>query len=408
MPLIPKDWFEQIFSEVNGSSFNRDEIPDHFSVTFMDGDQEVAQWDLTEELKQNGIPQIHFKNSTMNVDAQFLFMHEDLVEELAGNELLQNVIDKARSQFEELGLSANYSIDYALPENYYSMMLAQAIFTLLIGLIGLIVKYNNKTVRLTVVKATGFINSIWCIVTGMLILAEEISKQQFNIHIKTSEFFLPAVLSVLLKVLLISFKLFTVVIYMFQNTMIYRPFFFRRHKKALSRWVLRVSAGQSAGVSTALIAWSVVLIFNHEDGDCLQMLHQTREWQLSLQYLMWGGYLCSLLLSLFFTIGFYRESAKKIGISERKSSKKTMIACSIEILFDASALIANMVQRIQCVSLTAFFEVQGNIAGHCDFTARLHALDGRISACILKLLILQPILQESFVLLAEIVDYCSK
>ena len=136
-----------------------------------------------------------------------------------------------------------------------------------------------------------------------------------------------AVSPVLLKVLLISLKLFTIVVYMFQNTMIYRPFFFRRNKKTLSRWVLRISAGQSAGVFIVLIAWSVVLVFNNEDGDCHDVIDRTHEWQITVQSLIWVGYLGSLLLSLIFTVGFYRKSAKKVGGSERKNIMKTMVAC---------------------------------------------------------------------------------
>ena len=137
-------------------------------------------------------------------------------------------------------------------------------------------------------------------------------------------FLIPTVSSIFLKVLLIGLKLFTIVVYMSQNTMIYRPFFFRRNKKTLSRWVLRISAGQSAGVFIVLVAWSIVLVFNNEDGDCHDVIDRTHEWQITVQSLILGGHLGSLLLSLIFTLGFYRKSAKKIGGSEKGESKKRL------------------------------------------------------------------------------------
>ena len=86
MPSIPKDWVEQIVSKVNGSDFDRDEVPKHFEVSIVNEGKEIAHWDLTEELKQNGIAQFNYKNSTLNTYINFLFMHEDLKEKLTDDE----------------------------------------------------------------------------------------------------------------------------------------------------------------------------------------------------------------------------------------------------------------------------------------------------------------------------------
>ena len=334
MSFIPKDWFEQILSKVNGSDFDRNDIPDLVSASIFDGNKEIAKWDLTEELQQNGIARINFTNSTLNVDVQFLFMHKDLKDKLADNVIFQNLMDQSKNYSNELGLSPNVSFISFYEDNYRLYGTTYGTFTLLAGLIGLLLKIR-ATRRPKVVKVTWYAFSIWCILTGILMLLELITEHGLGLgdpntltidktHIVT----ISAVSPVLLKVLLISLKLFTIVIYIFQNTMIYRPFFFRQHKKALSKWVLGISAGQSAGVFIVLIAWSIVLVFNHEDGDCHDVLDRSNGWLMTVQSLMLVGYLGSLLLSLIFIAGFYRKSAKKVGGSERKNIKKTMIACS--------------------------------------------------------------------------------
>ena len=412
MSFIPEDLVEQIIAKANGSSFDRDELPDQFSVSLKDGEgNQLAHWAITEEFKQNGIVHLNITNKTLNLDAQLLFMADEIREEIAANEIFRDIMDHAKNQYmEEFGMKVNitFELDYVRSETTRNILYAQGLFIMFVGLIGMIVKLKG-TGRPIVVKVTGFAYSIWCMTTGILMLTDEISKQNIEtLAADTLPFLISAVSAVLLKVLLIIFKLFTVVVYMFQNTMIYHPFFFRRHKKALSRWVLTISAGQSAGVFIALIAGSVALILKHEDGECSEVLKQAKPWQITIQTLVWGGYLSSLILSLCFTVGFYRKSVEKIGGSERKNIKKTMIACSIEILFDFCALIANEIGRIHCGMLASSLKTQEEFAAHCDITASIFALDGGLQDCLLKLLILQPIVQETVVVFYEMVHLCLK
>ena len=408
MSSIPKDWFEQILSKVNGSDFDRNDIPDLVSASIFDGNKEIAKWDLTEELQQNGIARINFTNSTLNVDVQFLFMHEDLKDKLADNELFRNITDQWMNASDEFGLNANITLHYeqAGGIEFEIRRYAQATLTLILGLIGLLVKLKGPR-RPKVVRFTGYACSIWCILTGILMFVEGITRPGLVSTTEKLVFLISAVSSVLLRVLLISFKLFTIVIYMFQNTMIYRPFFFRRHRKALSKWVLGISSGQSVGVFIVLIAWSIVLVFDHEDGDCQEMVDRAHDWRVTLQSFMWGGYLGSLLFSLVFIVGFYRKSAKKVGSSERKNIKKTMIACSVEILFDVSALIAFELRQLRCVNLVEVLKVN-SFDMHCDITARFHAIGDVVPPCVFQVLTMQPAIQEIFMLFTELLEYCSK
>ena len=267
--------------------------------------------------------------------------------------------------------------------------------------------------KANVVRVTGYAYSIWCIVTGMLMLFEQISRLSIGIPESKTEIVvsvMSAFSSVLLKALLVSFNLFTIVVYLFQNIMIYRPFFFRRHKKALSRWVLAVSTGQSALVFIVLITWSIVLVFYLGHDLCHKLLNRSQGWRHTVVAAIWGGYLGSLFLSLFFFVGFYRKSANKVGSSDKKNVKRTMISCSIEILFDVSALITVVTGQLRCGSLFDAINPQQPFSDHvhCDMSARVNALDSEKAECILKVLALQPTVQEIFTLLAEVVENCSK
>ena len=409
--LIPQDWFDQILAKVNDSDFDKGNMPDRISITAMHGDQELAHWDLTEELLENGIARINYTNSTLNVDHKILFVHEDLKEKLADDEIFQNFLDQTRNISSELGYMANFSVQHEKSETYGNLVYAQGTLTLLVGIIGLIAKLKGPP-KAKVVRVTGYAHSIWCIVTGILMLFEQISRLSLGIpesKVETIVFIMSAYSSVLLKALLVSFKLFTIVVYLFQNIMIYRPFFFRRHKKAISRWVLAISTVQSAVVFIVLITWSIVLVFYHEDDLCHELLNRTHGWRQTVVATIWGGYLGSLFLSLIFFVGFYRQSAKKVGSSDKKNVKKTMVSCSIEILFDVSALVAVMTGQLRCGSLFDAIKPQQPFSDlQCDISARVNALDSERAECILKVLALQPTVQEIFTLLAEVVENCSQ
>ena len=178
MSLIPKDWFEQILSKINGSSFNENEIPDHFSASIFDNDKEIAHWDLTEEIKHNGIARINFTNATLNLDVQVLFiiMHEDFKDNLEDDEIFQNMMDQAMNYPDELGLNANITFHYEAHAGSESLLYATGAFALLVSMIGLLVKLKG-TRRPQVVKVTGYAYSIWCIITGILMLVEQVTRR---------------------------------------------------------------------------------------------------------------------------------------------------------------------------------------------------------------------------------------
>ena len=412
MPSIPEDWFDQIFSQINDSDFNHEAIPDSFSVSILDGENEIAHWDITEELQQNGISRINFTNSTLDVDLQFLFLHEDLAEELGNNDVFKNITSQAKIQSRELGLNATLSFDFDQSEMLSNLLCVQGALTLIVGAIGLFVKIKGEK-KAKVVRFTGIAYSVWCIVTGILILLEQITKYSDTETVNSQNraesmvFIISAISSVLLKVLLISLKFFTIVVYTFQNTMIYRPFFFRQHKNALSKWVLRMAIGQSSGVFISLATWSSVLLFYKGREDCVDIFDRADDWKISVKVFLEGGYVISGILSLIFAVGYYRKSSKKVGKSEQNAIKKTMIACSIEILFDLSTMIASAAGQLTCAEFSNLYHPdQIYVAeSRCLISTRLYALQIDIGECYIKLLTVQPVIQETVGLITELIDY---
>ena len=414
MPLIPKDWFEQILSKVNGSFNSQEEIPDSFSVSILDGENEIAHWDITEELQQSGISRINFTNSTLNVDLQLLFLHEDLAEELENNDVFKNITDQAKNDSMELGLNATYSFAHYQSDMLRNLLCAQGAFTFIVGAIGLFVKMKGEK-KAKVVRFTGIAYSVWCIVTGILMLLEQITKYNDTETVNSQNraesmvFIISAISSVLSKVLLISLKFFTIVVYTFQNTMIYCPFFFRQHKNALSKWVLRMAIGQSSGVCTSLAVWSSVLLFHESREDCVNIFDRAVDWKITVKVLIEGGYTISGILSLIFAVGYYRKSSKKVGKSEQNTIKRTMIACSIEILFDFSTIIASATGQLKCgkSEIMLYRSDRMYVAdSRCLISTRLYALQIDIGECFIKLLTVQPVIQETVGIITELVDFC--
>ena len=226
-------------------------------------------------------------------------------------------------------------------------------------------------------------------------------------------FLINSISNTVLKALLVGSKVFTSIIYTFQNIMLYLPFFFREHKKALSRWFLLMSLAQFVGVFCTFMVWSMILIYSGDDN-CEGIVYRSNIWKSALSWLTGFGYIASLLLSIPFTLGYYRNNSKAIGRSQAANIKKTMISCSIEILFDISVLVAYLsIPGRNCFTTGVAWLLLDQMAfdaefNRCDMLIRLMVLDGGISVCALSVLVLQQTLQELFYLVSVLVDHCLK
>ena len=83
-----------------------------------------------------------------------------------------------------------------------------------------------------------------------------------------------------------------------QNIMLYRPFFFREHKKSIDYWFLRLSFGQSVAIFVSSVVWSMILVMHdyHDADSCRGTHDRARYWQITLLSLTVVGYISSCIL----------------------------------------------------------------------------------------------------------------
>ena len=408
------NWFEELLSKTNGSEFDIKKIPDMFDVIVHEGDKVYAEWDITKELLENGMSRKHFSDADLNVDIELLFVHKDLKKELLIDESFKLFWEKAANDsntFDFNGTTSGYTMMEERQKIGQYIYYTEGAITLLIGLVGVILKMRASSQK-GVVKVVRVSASIWCIIIGALTIVPEYNRYfslQPQFSVKLLLIVISSLVTLLIKVFMMSMKIFTAIIYAFQNIMLYRPFYFREHRKSFSRWLLRMSLGQIVAMLVTFIGWSMILLFKFEES-CNGIEARAASWQIALTSLAIVGYVGSLFLSISFLIGYWKNNNKDVRKSQIKNFKKTMISCSIEILFDLIILAVNGALPINCFSFD--FEVFGIEQVHtrtkCDLYIRFMALDVGLSKCGVAILILQPTIQELFFLISELVDHCTK
>ena len=416
---IMEEWYNELFSKTNGTDFDTDEVPDLFKVKIHDGDTVFTEWDITQELLEHGMKWLNYTNSSLNVSLQMTILHKDIVERFRGEESLEKILELAQNdawKFDHLlhwehvshGSEGKWNF---LPYLYYS----QGAATFVLGVVGFVVKYRAEP-QAKVVKVTRMSYSIWCLFAGLLLIISEFTRNivftQSN-HFDKLKWFMTLTYGstkILLVALIICLKMFTVVVYGFQNVMVYRPFFFREHKKALNKWFLRVSFCQSASIFVGVAVWAAILVFAFDHLSCIDVYTNTDNFKLVIIILTFFGYIVSLFLSAAFLVGYYRKSTKDLGRSDVNSIKKTMIACAVEIIFDLILPTAVKITFLACFSISLHnFRTHGVATGFdtkCSMTGRLEALDGALSKCSIVFLALQPTVQELVFLISVLIDYC--
>ena len=408
-------WYEELFSKTNGTRFDDDFALDSFKIKVHQGENIFAEWDITEELREHGMTRKNYSNASLNVDFELIFLHDQIREEFKNDESLKNILRLALNDSLELGLRLNSSASSRLIDEVHFLPVlhcAQAVVLLLIGMIGLSLKLRAPFEK-RIVKVTKCLISVWCILIGVLAMVFEYSENEINRsstkhEIRRLFIVVSAIANTLTKILVMSLKIFTITIYAYQNLMIFRPFIFRQHKKALSKWLLLISLGQWLALSISFMVWSLVLIYN--DESCSGVESRSYTWQIVVIGFTFVGYIGSLLLSLTFLIGYYRKNSDYLGKFHDSNIKKTFIACSIEVLFDCCVLAA-IFGGFQYFSLDLHDHdgiEQPLYSSSCDILTRIVALDSGLSKCVLSILIVQPTLQEIFSLIFELVEYSDK
>ena len=410
-------WYKELLSKINGSQFDNQLTPDLFEVTVRDGDKELAKWDLTEELRHNAMIWKNYTNASLNVNIELFFMHKQIKEKFKDEESFQQILEMAMNRTSDW--NATTAVDYSSPylQETVAYFSTSGIVAIIVGLIGLMVKLRASSGLTRVVKVTRIAYSVWCIIMGVLIVVDACMRL-YDVSTKpegSAQMILIAIeitTLTLMKTLVMSLKTFSVIVYIFQNIMLYRPFMFREHKKALSKWFLGLSLFQSVALFISFMIWSMILVMHdYDNADCREIYDRAKVWQIALLSVTAVGYIGSCILSLIFIIGYSWKNSKNLGQSETKNIKKTMIACLLEILFDFAIPIARLVLPIRCfkTELALFHYVADQLAiqSHCGILVRVESLDSGLSLCGTSLLIWQPIVQELFFLIYELIEHCT-
>ena len=414
------DWYEDLLTKANNSDFETNTITETetFNVKIHEGNDIYVEWDLTDDLREDGMAFRNWSNKSLNMDFELLLMDENLKETFKDDESLQKILEISSNY----SLNSTSSVSSNPSDLYIATVIGSGCLALVIGLAGLIVK-TRDTSQTRVVMTTRVCASLMCVLTGIFTIVEEFMKyQQYFDGIKYFEhFFSVNLVSVViggsanscLKALLISWKVFTVIIYVFQNVMLYRPFFFRAYKKVLGTWFLRASLFLSVIIFAVSLIWVYFLILLTDD-DCENITERSETWNEAFLSLGCVGYAGSLILSFIYTVGYCRQNFNKEvkrSRSEAKNMGKTMIACSIEILFDVGVLVSYLTGKIPCMAYQPYasyrirFSNQADGKSHCDERFRWWSLDSGLSDCGTAILLCQPVIQEIFFLLSELVAF---
>ena len=417
------DWFNDLLSKTDESDFEKNTVPDVFEVWVHDEDTVYAEWDLSKELRENGMAFKNYTNSSLNVDVEFMFVHEDLRDKYKDEESFKKILeltlnDSERAWIDNMNATTTLTLEGSGADLYANIALGS--LAMFFGLIGIIIKARADSPT-RVVKVTRICGSLMCIFTAITSLLEEIMKRKSILNqskvrhfsVQNISIFTGGVANALIKAFLISWKVFTLLIYVFQNIMLYHPFFFREHKKALGKWFLRASLSQSVLIVSGTLIWAIVLILDSNDA-CDDIMSRAKIWHITLLAFGGIGFSGALILSIIFLVGYYRKNVTSLRRSEVKSIGKTMIACSIEILFDLVVVIIFLTDQVTCLSFRPYhffrfkFAHQPKEASKCDMRFKWWAMDSGLSDCTMTVLLCQPILQEAFYVLSEFVTFCSK
>ena len=409
-----REWYEELLSQTEGFDFTKGLIPDIFRVVVHEGDKVYAEWDITDELFEQGMARRNFTNASLDIDAELVFIHRDIKEEFHDDEAFQEMWQQALNDSAKFHNVTTSVYHMRVGGGVYVRYYIQAALTLLIGLIGLALKVKASD-QTRIVKVTKIAYSIWCIVIGILMSVFEYSRyrafsESEDLDPASALILINCIVNVLLKVCIMSLKVFTVMIYAFQNTMLYRPFFFRENKKVLSRWLLRASLGQSSAIFAGFTIWSMFLLLK-DDVNCAGIVERSDSWQIAITSMIGIGYIGSLVLSIVFTEGYYRQNTKDMGKSEANDIKKTMLACSIEIMFDFSVVIVHAASPLNFLTfdIQPASLAQPHLASKCHTLVRLSALNSRgLARDTICFLALQPTVQELFFLIFALVDHCKR
>ena len=362
--------------------------------------------DLTEKLNEDGIARLEIKNESLNVH-WILHLMSNSVKEVLGEE---EVFKQAEKIWESGAKLANISHSMETTGdgtvfNYLSVGLG--ILFVVIGVFGLYFKIKEKNTK----RASKLVKSsisVWCCIVGTLLTISEISYTAGYLNNSVE-----SMMGLAIRVSVFALKHHTVIVFTFQNILIYYPFYFKERKKHLAKLLVRLTIGQWAISICFPLIFALFFILSGWKY-CTLIFNVSFAWQSIYQGLLVLGYLGSFISSIIYMIGFYKEHSTNIitSTSRQRSIKQTMVACSIEIVCDLAALSYHVFFNTSCSLTLRKFEHEAaiNLSSRnvCDASVRISLLNPGVAKCVLFALLVQQFVQETIFLIAVVVDKSQK
>ena len=363
--------------------------------------------DMTEVLREKGLAWLEYRNKSLNVNVAIQLTSEDIRNKFKDDPSFKKLEESAMNHSErvlplnETGITMHYVEDH-----YFYLTMTFAAVCITIGLIGLIIKLNNKKYN-KVVRNIRSSSSVWLMVMGLLQVVTEGSYYQANgslLHFSLANGF-----SLVVRVAVIAYKNFTLILYSFQNVMIYRPFYFREHKAGFGKWLIRSTMAQWVLTVTVFLSAALYLIYNEAAEGCEVVLKRAVVWGTSLLICTYTSFLISLLLSSVYVVGYYYKTREHLSSARRADLRNTLVTCAVEILFDVAVILYMGLVAGNCLipqmnHSQPFYEVYSVACS--GIAERLHYLEFGIGDCGVQILASQGLFQETASLILEVITWC--
>ena len=347
---------------------------------------------------------IHYENESLNVNMVLQFSNNDLSEKFKDDpswKKLQTLVDYS-------GIQMNTTVNEVVYEEhlFYWAMLIPVVF-IIIGLVGLIVKLKKKDYN-SVVKITKCSSSIWTVVVGTLLALSEGTYFVASKNMGKSALLYMTVASAgssLIRVAIIDYKMFTTILYSFQNVMIFRPFFFRRHKVGFAKWLLRTTLGQWVVTTTLFLSGTMFLVNFKPNGGCEEVFKWEDIWRMTVIGSTYLSFVLSLILSCIYVVGYSTATISNVSQTRRVEMQQTLVSCSVEILFDASVLLYIGLIAQNCMMNDEAVRPYLRAKNCTEVASRLQSLEAGIGKCAAPVLASQPLCQEFALLVLELITW---
>ena len=349
---------------------------------------------------------VEIKNDSLNVHWILHFMDSSVKDVLGEDE----VFKEAEKLWESGAMSANtsHSIQtYGKRTVLNSLSLGLGLSYVIVGIVGLYFKIKEKSTKRASKWVKGSV-SIWCCLVGISLIISEINFGAEGVSKPVK-----GLIDLANRVSVFALKNHSVVVFSFQNILIYFPFYFQERKKKLTKLLVRLTFSQWAFSFCAPMIFAMSFILSSLN-DCSLILSVTFTWQCIYQGILIFCYLGAFILSIIYMIGFYKENKADISstTSRRRSIRQTMVACSVEVICDLAALAYHIFFNTKCSSNVRDLdlEVAINLSSHsvCDVSVKIGLLNPGVAKCILFAMLIQQIVQESIFLVAVAVDWKQK